>query len=116
MVTNLLDARLRNVEDLALAIAERVRKLEASRGIAGTGACICKASPESVVSELDRMRESWETNSKSRFPKSAWLDHRCPKHGEKAQPTLWGRHKEKELQVTYAQWNSLGVKHEETKT
>lgn len=40
-------------------------------------------------------------------PVSALLDHRCPEHGEKAQPRVWGRHKELELEVTAWQWQTL---------
>jgi hypothetical protein len=35
------------------------------------------------------------------------LDHRCPQHGEKAQPAVWGRHKDLELIVTIAQYEVL---------
>lgn len=96
-------------EDVAKAIdahiTERLRGL--APGEAGTGACICKISPEAFVRHCDHLQES---------PKVARgvmsLDHRCPHHGEKAQPVVWGRHKEKELCVTWAQWDSLGVRRE----
>lgn len=70
----------------------------------GTGACVCKYSPERRKADAARMHESFD----------AWngcmtLDHRCAHHGEKAQAKLWGRHKTVELDVTAAQWLSLGV-------
>lgn len=77
----------------------------------GTHTCICPASPEARERGAILSGETWETASKSHFPVTALLDHRCPKHGEKAQPELWGRHKELELHVTYAQWKSLGITH-----
>jgi hypothetical protein len=43
------------------------------------------------------------------------LDHRCPLHGEKAQPAVWGRHKELELFVAVRTWEILKVKEIETK-
>lgn len=92
----------------------RVAKLERAQGKPGAGVCICKASPEEREANSVRMGTTWAVDSKSRFATSACLDHRCPIHGEKAQPALWGRHKEKELFVTYAQWTSLGITHEET--
>jgi hypothetical protein len=35
------------------------------------------------------------------------LDHRCPVHGEKAEPAVWGRHKEMELLVPVRTWRIL---------
>lgn len=66
---------------------------------AGSGECICKLRP-------DRNRDR---GADVRDEMNSLLDHRCPLHGEKAQPALWGRHKELELLVTPAQWDSLGV-------
>jgi len=115
-MSDTIEGELHVLQQRVKVLEMDVSKLIRAGGAPGTGACICKASPESVVSNLARMHEKWETNAKSRFPSSAMLDHRCPKHGEKAQPAVWGRHKEKELLVTYAQWSSLGVTHEEPKT
>lgn len=64
----------------------------------GSAACICKLRP-------DRDRNRGDVPDEM----NSLLDHRCPLHGEKAQPALWGRHKELELLVTPAQWDSLGV-------
>jgi hypothetical protein len=60
--------------------------------------CICKMSPEHSARSKDVGLEQL----------NMLLDHRCPKHGEKAQPALWGRHKELELLVTPEQWRVLG--------
>jgi hypothetical protein len=74
-------------------------------GKPGSGECICDQSPETLRKTCE---ERWfEPFEKTRA--NMILDHRCPKHGEKAQPALWGRHKEKTLSVTPAQWLSLGV-------
>ena len=35
------------------------------------------------------------------------LDHRCPLHGEKAEPAVWGRHTEMELLVAARTWRIL---------
>lgn len=78
-------------------------------GKPGSGACICQASPEQREKDCVRQSSTWAVESKGRFPISAMLDHRCPQHGEKAQPLLWGRHRDKELHVTHAQWASLGI-------
>jgi hypothetical protein len=82
---------------------------ERPQGKPGTGACICKGSPEDREHMADMRGSTWATESRGSHPMVALLDHRCPKHGEKAQSALWGRHKELELVVTYAQWTSLGV-------
>lgn len=107
-----------NIDDLEHYIAEievRVERLEAfkPKGTPGTGACICMRSPEGAEAECKRMTTTWETESKGRYPIVAYLDHRCALHGEKAQPALWGRNKDKELAVSYAQWASLGVTYKE---
>jgi hypothetical protein len=79
--------------------------LKATEGKPGSGECICDQSPETLRRTCE---ERWfEPFEKTRA--NMILDHRCPKHGEKAQPALWGRHKEKTLSVTPAQWLSLGV-------
>jgi len=87
----------------------RVSKLEGAKGKPGAGTCMCKMSPEDREKSCASTGTTWEAESTTRFPVSALVDHRCPKHGEKAQPALWGRHKDKELHVTYAEWASLGV-------
>lgn len=76
--------------------------------IPGTGACVCPNSPERVRQMAELWHETFDT-----VKLNIILDHRCAHHGERAQPTLWGRHKEKELVVTAAQWNSLGVTYTE---
>ncbi len=80
--------------------------LERFEGSPGTGACICPHSPERVRETADRWNEPFETVKLNML-----LDHRCPRHGEKVQSAIWGRHKEKELIVTAPQWLSLGVTH-----
>ncbi len=60
--------------------------------------CICKMSPEASERSAINGRE---------YQLNMLLDHRCPLHGEKAQPDVWGRHKELELVVTPAQWDAL---------
>lgn len=65
----------------------------------GTKVCICRMRPD-----RDRTRNGLLVDDLNSV-----LDHRCPSHGEKAQPALWGRHKDLELIVTPAQWESLGV-------
>lgn len=71
----------------------------------GTNKCICSMPPDRertrnghVVDELNSV-----------------VDHRCPVHGERAQPALWGRHKDLRLIVTPAEWDSLGVATSEEK-
>jgi hypothetical protein len=61
------------------------------------GDCICKMGPgHTYPNQLEYV-----------------IDHRCPKHGEKAQPAVWGRHKELELVVTVDQYNALADTDEE---
>lgn len=81
----------------------------------GTGDCICQYSPEAREKQARRLQyKSWEDEDSERPGNLvAILDHRCPKHGEKAQPPLWGRHKTLELSVTCTQWKSLGIKYKE---
>lgn len=92
--------------DLA-ELTKRVAALERQAGQKGTGECICKGSP------AWRWRECYRTVEDPRGGGAKHcnliLDHRCPQHGEKAQPALWGRHKDKELLVTWAEWDSLGI-------
>jgi hypothetical protein len=80
------------------------RFVAAAEGVSGTGVCVCKSSPEERQKHAERMGFTLAAMGMNMV-----LDHRCPHHGEKAQPALWGRHKEKELVVTPAQWLSLGV-------
>jgi hypothetical protein len=83
------------------ALDLRVKALERPIGKPGTGECICKMRPD-----RDRHRQGYTDDLNS------VVDHRCPWHGEKAQPKLWGRHSIKELMVTPEQWRSLGVNYE----
>lgn len=69
------------------------------------GACICLTTPEQASAANLRMM----TSSKDPHGAKAMLDHRCPHHGEKAQPALWGRHKELVLMVLMHEWESLSV-------
>lgn len=74
-------------------------------GKPGSGECICDQSPETLRRTCEeRWFEPFGTTRANMI-----LDHRCPKHGEKAQPALWGRHKVKTLSVTPTQWLSLGI-------
>lgn len=88
-----------------IELTKRVAALERQAGQKGKGTCICKVSP------MYRWRDAHRTVEDPRISRHSdmFLDHRCPHHGEAAQPALWGRHKEKELQVTWAQWDSLGI-------
>lgn len=88
-----------------LTLSKRVAALERQAGQKGTGVCICKVSPAIRWREAHRMIEDPRASRHS----DLFIDHRCPHHGEKAQPALWGRHKEKELQVKWAEWDSLGI-------
>jgi len=95
-----------NVLNAVQALIHRVEILEA-HGVRGTGACICRRNPKSLLADCERWMEL------PAITKSVMVfDHRCPEHGERAQPRLWGRHKEKELTVTWAQWDSLGITYE----
>lgn len=80
-------------------------------GKPGLGTCICPGSPESRYREAERQAKQSNADPLVLFGigLNMKLDHRCPMHGEKAQPDLWGRHKDLELIVTPAQWLSLGV-------
>ncbi len=35
------------------------------------------------------------------------IDHRCPLHGERAQPMVWGRHKELVLSIEVTTYDTL---------
>jgi hypothetical protein len=74
----------------------------------GNAKCICTVSPETFRLNCERMYLTPEASNMNLL-----LDHRCPHHGEKAQPKLWGRHKELELAVPWADWASLGIEPEE---
>ena len=78
--------------------------LEAVEGTPGTGACICGISPEHVAKQAERFQCNFALAGLNMI-----LDHRCPHHGEKAQPAVWGRYKEKQLVVKPSEWLSLGV-------
>ena len=69
-------------------------------GEIGTGTCICKSAPDRNRYRNGTLVDDLNSN----------LDHRCPHHGETAQPAIWGRHKELTLYVTPAEWDSLGIK------
>jgi hypothetical protein len=77
-------------------------------GKQGTGMCICQNNP-------DNFKRMWGDNPEElhKAPGLMIFDHRCPHHGEKAQPSLWGRHKVLELSLTWEQWESLGVKYDQ---
>lgn len=92
-----------------IALSKRVALLERQAGQKGTGACICKASPSWRWRNCFRMIEDPRAPGGRFDTFNVILDHRCPLHGEKAQPGLWGRHKEKELLASWAQWDSLGI-------
>lgn len=92
------------------ALQIRVGKLEAN-GVRGTGVCICLKSPEAAQRTMERMLE-WP-DQRYRKSNDMFFDHRCPVHGDKAQPAVWGRHKDLGLTVSWAVWESLGVKYDE---
>lgn len=83
-----------------------VREIEGKRG---TGKCFCRVSPEYLQQRAEKLQCTLLA-----LDMNLIIDHRCPEHGEKAQPALWGRHTDKELVVTASQWLSLGVVHEVT--
>lgn len=87
-----------HVLELQAAIDELV--LAAVDDIVGTGACICAMPPGNSV----------HNRARGLGPFNMLLDHRCALHGEKAQPQLWGRHKDLELLITPDQWDALGIK------
>lgn len=61
--------------------------------------CICRMRPD-----RERAHDGYPADKLNSI-----VDHRCPLHGEKAQPNLWGRHKDLELVVTPLEWDTLGV-------
>lgn len=91
---------------------EEIRRLvealipEEDFGIQGTGACICSIPPKYVLEHRAGLEWAKEHINLD-------LDHRCPRHGETAQPGLWGRHKELKLIVSWKEWESLGIDHGE---
>lgn len=94
-------------------LRERIvaRLVADAEGTPGTGVCICPQSPDRMARTAKLWNESFETVKLNML-----LDHRCPHHGEKAQPALWGRHKEKVLEVKAAEWLSLGITSKEPQT
>lgn len=93
------------IEELARLIVEDPRI-----GSTGDGCCICAASPDWQEQSAKRMGfDSWLDESKKGRAGEAQLDHRCPWHGEQAQPRLWGRNRTLVLSVSAKQWASLGV-------
>lgn len=94
--------------DLA-ALTARVVSLERPQGKPGTGACMCKVPPESMTPSWCRELSPYDQR---KHRSNGLVDHRCPKHGETAQPALWGRHRDRELLITPDQWDSLGVTYE----
>lgn len=93
--------------DTERAFAMRIDALKLHfSGKPGSGACICPRSPESLKRDCDAWHETLDATKAC-----IQVDHRCPWHGEKAQPKLWGRHKDKVLVVTGREWLSLGVEY-----
>jgi hypothetical protein len=68
---------------------------------------VCAVTPEQA-------KQMHEANPSDRFPVRMLLDHRCPIHGEKAQPNVWGRHKDMILKVSLGEWEVLSTKKEDT--
>lgn len=82
------------------------------QGVPGSGVCVCKFSPEAQEDWARRSGyASWLARDQKEGAGAAELDHRCPRHGNEAQPAVWGRHKTLTLQVTAKEWDSLGVRH-----
>lgn len=76
--------------------------------------CICSWPPEKKYQHDAHMLSlqglpPTEENLRTAFAAggSMTLDHRCKHHGEKAQPALWGRHKELHLLVKGQEWLAL---------
>ena len=101
---------------MAKTLEQRIAELEKQMtqamqvGYRAPGPCFCPASPAARQTHMERMRE-WPDQ---RFNES-WeliLDHRCPEHGERAQPRVWGRHRELVLRVNFRVWESLSVNYE----
>lgn len=100
-----LETAGRHEEVVKEAIEPAMRALlDHAQGTPGSGECVCKLSPGALQRAADRMKCTLVA-----YGQNMLLDHRCPHHGERAQPDLWGRHKERELLVTPQQWLSLGV-------
>jgi hypothetical protein len=85
-----------------------IRKFVDACGTPGSGACVCQWSPEKARAHCAHLKETFEA-----YEGNLILDHRCDKHGEKAQPKLWGRNKTLELHVTSRQWLALGVEYDD---
>lgn len=93
-------------DSMRIKFLRAVQEIEGKRG---TGKCFCRQSPEYLQERAEQHHCTLLA-----LDMNILIDHRCPHHGEKAQPALWGRHKEKELLVSVPQWLSLGVVHEVT--
>lgn len=79
----------------------------------GSGKCICSFSPEKQEKwAKSQGYQGWVDRATKDAAGVATVDHRCPAHGEKAQPALWGRHKQLTLHVTAVEWDSLGIKYD----
>jgi hypothetical protein len=96
-----------SVMAVSQAVTDLVRSVKLPVEKVGTGVCVCEWPPEKFLAHANKMGESPETAIGV-----MQLDHRCIRHGEKAQVALWGRHKEKELRPTWKQWASLGITYE----
>lgn len=99
------------IDDRIAKLEKRLAAFERQVGKPGTGECFCRKSPEWVLKQMERVCEPPEFKYVSH--NDMLLDHRCPVHGEKAQPAVWGRHKDFELSVTFKQWESLSVTYKE---
>lgn len=85
-----------------------VRKFVDACNTPGSGACICQWPPEKARVHCEQTYQAFEV-----YGGALILEHRCDKHGERAQPKLWGRNKTLELHVTPKQWLALGVEYDE---
>lgn len=105
-----MTASKQHMDELDRAVTDlrkRVEALERAQGTAGTGECICPISPEASQRTAERMLE-WPY-LRHNDSHDMLFEHRCSVHGEKAQPAVWGRHKELTLSVPWEVWESLGV-------
>jgi len=93
----------RNQADVE-TLVDNLLPLETANVVPGTGECICDVPPKRLLSHPD---PEWAKKNQNLS-----LDHRCAIHGEKAQPAVWGRHKELQLSVPWNVWESLGVSRE----
>jgi hypothetical protein len=94
-------ARVESLEQNTADTLFRVSRLRP--GKPGTGACICKHSPE-------MWQKAYGDDFTTAIPHiNIMLDHRCAQHGQSAQPSLWGRNKGLEFVCTPKEWASLGI-------